>query len=457
MPEVASGSAFAPEIDAPRLGRGGNTTERERIDLEEAFEIVPGGALGGNALAPDVRFVFARGEGARIYDTSGNVYIDYCLGSGPLILGHAPEAVSRAIVDQVSRGTHAFAYLNENALTYARLLKEVVPCAERVRFCGSGSEATFHAMRLARSFTGREKVLKFEGGYHGHHDYAQVSTAPSVGSNFPAGRPDTSGIPGVVQDLTLIAPFNDLTAVEGILDAHEGEVAAIIVEPVQRIIWPEPGFLDGLKQLAAARGIVFIMDEVVTGLRYALGGAQEYFGIVPDLCTLGKIVGGGTPVAAVCGRADIMDQADPRNKGGDGFVYVNGTLNGNPLGMAAGMAMLEELRKPGVYQKLFDIACSVRATFSEILRDHRIPAICFGHGPMWHMLFTDREPRNFGDVIASDRKALVAFDTELIRAGIFVLPGNRRFVSLAHDETVIRDSAVAFERACQAFLAKANA
>ncbi|MEM9223094.1 MAG: aspartate aminotransferase family protein [Pseudomonadota bacterium] len=447
-------TAFPTEVVAPRLGRDGNTGERERVDLEEAFEIVSGGALGGNALAPDVRFVFARGEGARIYDTSGNVYIDYCLGSGPLVLGHAPAAVARAIVDQVGRGTHAFAYLNENALVYARLLKEIVPCAERVRFCGSGSEATFHAIRLARAFTGREKILKFEGGYHGHHDYAQVSTAPSVGSNFPVGRPDTSGIPGVVQDLVLVAPFNDLAAAAEILDAHEGEVAAIIVEPIQRIIWPGPGFLEGLKELAAARGIVFIMDEVVTGLRYALGGAQEYFGVVPDLCTLGKIVGGGTPVAAVCGRADLMEQADPRNKGGEGFVYVNGTLNGNPLGMAAGLATVEELRKPGFYENLFGIADNVRSTFTEILRDHQIPAICFGRGPMWHMLFTDREPRNFSDVIASDRKALMAFDTELIRAGIFVLPGNRRFVSIAHDKAVIRDSAVAFDRACKAFLAR---
>lgn len=443
-------------IAPPRLGRNGRMSERERADLSDAHDLLPGGALGGNALAEDTRFVFARGEGARFWDVSGNEYVDYCLGSGPLVLGHAHPAVSAAIAEQATKGSHFFAYLNENALAYARQLAAVVPCAQKVRFVGSGSEATFHAIRLARAFTGREKVLKFEGGYHGHHDYAQLSTTPGAGAPYPVGQPDTSGIPGVVRDLTLVAPYNDLEAAERILKDHAGEVAAIIVEPIQRIIWPEPGFLEGLKALAAAHGAVFILDEVVTGLRYALGGAQEYFGVVPDLCTMGKIVGGGTPVAAVCGRADLMDQADPRNKGGEGFVYVNGTLNGNPLGMAAGLATLAELSKPGVYARLFEIADEVRATFSEILNRTGVPAICFGKGPMWHILFTDREPRDYRDVLAADRKALGAFDHELIRAGLFVLPGNRRFVSLAHDEAAIADSAEAFEAACRSYMAKAG-
>ena len=457
MVDVVNAPAPTADASVRRLGRNGHLSARERRDLADAHDLLPGGALGGNALAEDVRFVFARGEGARFWDVSGNAYVDYCLGSGPMVLGHAHPAVVRAIADQATRGNHFFAYLNENAIEYARTIARIVPCAEKVRFVGSGSEATFHAIRLARAFTGREKVMKFEGGYHGHHDYAALSTMPSGPAPYPSPQPDSSGIPGIVRELMLVAPFNDLEAAERILDAHEGEVAAIIVEPIQRIIWPEPGFLEGLKALAAARGIVFILDEVVTGLRYALGGAQDYFGVVPDLCTMGKIIGGGTPVAAVCGRADIMDQADPRKKGGESFVYVNGTLNGNPLGMAAGLATVAELSRPGVYPRLFAIADRVRETFGEILARTGVPAICFGKGPMWHVLFTDREPRDYRDVIASDRKALVAFDHELIRHGIFVLPGNRRFVSLAHDEAAIAESAEAFEAACRSYMAKAKA
>ncbi|MEM8853815.1 MAG: aminotransferase class III-fold pyridoxal phosphate-dependent enzyme [Pseudomonadota bacterium] len=436
------------------LGRNGHLTAAERRDLEDAHILLPGGALGGNALAEDVRFVFSHGDGARFWDVSGNEYIDYCLGSGPLVLGHAHPAVAKAIAEQATRGSHFFAYLNENALELARKVAEIVPCADKVRFVGSGSEATFHAIRLARAFTGREKVLRFEGGYHGHHDYAQLSTAPSAVSQFPMPQPDTAGIPEVVRDLTLVAPFNDLDAVRQILDEAKDEVAAIIVEPIQRIIWPQEGFLEGLREITRERGIVMILDEVVTGLRYGLGGAQAYFGITPDLCTMGKIIGGGTPLAAVCGRADIMEQADPRNKGGDGFVYVNGTLNGNPLGCAAGLAIIEELSKPGVYDRLFEIGDAVREAFSTVLREESVPAICFGHGPMWHMLFTERVPHNYHGVIASDRKALMAFDTELIRAGVFVLPGNRRFVSLAHDERAIEDSAAAFAKACRAYKAR---
>lgn len=438
-------------VRSAALGRNGNLSDIERDQLSDAYSLLPGGALGGNALPDDLRFVFARGDGARLWDTSGNEYIDYCLGSGPLVLGHANKAVARAIADQAEKGSHFFAYLNENAVELARTLREIVPCAEMVRFVGSGSEASYHAIRLARAFTGRDKILKFEGGYHGHHDYAQLSTTPARAAQYPTPDPDTSGIPGVVRDLTLVAPFNDLEAVRTILDEHAGEVAAIIVEPIQRIIWPADGFLADLKALARERDIVFILDEVVTGLRYALGGAQEFFGVVPDLCTMGKVIGGGTPLAALCGRADIMSQADPRKKGGDGFVYVNGTLNGNPLSTAAGLATIGELSKPDVFPDLFRIGEDVRQTFRDILDSEGIPAICFGHGPMWHILFTRTEPRDYRDIINSDRKALVAFDHELIRAGLFVLPGNRRFVSLAHDASAIADSATAFERACHAF------
>jgi glutamate-1-semialdehyde 2,1-aminomutase len=395
--------------------------------------------------------VFSHGKGARFHDTSGNEYIDYCLGSGPLILGHAHPAVVEALSRQAARGTHFFAYLNEPGVRYAKKLVELVPCAEKLRFTTSGSDATFHAIRLARAFTGRERILKFEGAYHGHHDYAQLSTSPKHGVNYPTALPDSAGIPKTVQDLMLVAPYNDLDAVSDIVAAHAAELAAVIVEPIQRIISPAPGFLAGLREITAKHGVLLIFDEVVTGFRLALGGAQSYFGVIPDLCTLGKIVGGGTPVGAVAGRADILDQCDPRHKGEEGYVYQNGTLNGNPLGSAGALATLGELENPGVYETLFGRTEELRAGVGEVLRGNEMPAICFGEGPMWHILFTDRVPQNHRDVMAADGKALMRFDYELIRQGVFVLPGTRRFMSLAHTARDLEDTYAAVDRACHEF------
>lgn len=436
---------------APLLGRQGRLSDEERRLLADAYDVLPGGALGGNALPDDVRFVFHRGKGARFWDTSGNEYIDYCLGSGPLVLGHAHPAVINAVADQATRGTHFFAYLNEPSVRLATRVVASVPCAEKLRFTTSGSDATFHAIRLARAFTNRDKILKFEGAYHGHHDYSQLSTSPKAPVAYPQPQPDTSGIPQSVRDLMLVAPYNDLESTRAIVEKHAKEIAAIIVEPVQRIIAPVDGFLAGLRELTEQHGIVLIFDEVVTGFRFGMGGAQTYFGVKPDLCTLGKIIGGGTPVGAVVGRADILDQCDPRNKGEVGYVYQNGTLNGNPLGSAVAMAVLDELEKPGTFETLFDIAERARREIGEVLAANRIPAICFGMGPMWHILFTEREPRTHRDVMAADGKALMRFDQELIRNGIFVLPANRRFVSLAHGDRDIADTLVAVDRTCRKF------
>ena len=440
---------------APRtpLGRGGRTSDDEAALLDAACDLLPGGALGGNALPDDVRFVFSHGRGARFWDTSGNEYVDYCLGSGPLVLGHAHPAVVEAAARQAARGTHFFAYLNDMGLDLARRVVDLVPCAERVRFTTSGSEATFQAMRLARAFTGRSKVLKFEGAYHGNHDYAQLSTTPKRPVNYPTPLPDTAGIPEAVRDLTLVAPYNDLAAVRSLVAAHAAEIACIIVEPVQRIIAPAPGFLAGLRNVADEYGIVLVFDEVVTGFRMGLSGAQGFYGVVPDLCTLGKIVGGGAPVGAIAGRADLMDQCDPRRKGEDAFVYQNGTLNANPLSSAIAVATLRELQKPGVYDSLFAKAQALREAVSEVLRRNAMPAICFGTGPMWHILFTDREPRNHRDVMAADAGSLMRFDHQLIREGIFVLPGTRRFISLAHEARDIDDTCAAVDAACRRFQA----
>jgi glutamate-1-semialdehyde 2,1-aminomutase len=438
-------------IDAiPQIGRQGRLSEKERREFEDAEQLLPGGALGGNALPRDVRFVFARGKGARFWDTSENEYIDYVLGSGTLFLGHAHPKIQAAVADQVTRGTHFFAYLNEQAIDLARRLRRHIRCAERIRFTTSGSDSTFHAIRLARGFTGRSKVLKFEGAYHGTHDYAQLSTAPKRPTNYPTPVPDTAGIPESVRELMLVAPYNDSDTLASILREHGRDIAAVIVEPIQRIISPLPGFLESVRELTKRHEIVMIMDEVVTGLRYGLGGAQGYFGVIPDLATYGKIIGGGLPVGAVAGRADIMDQADPGKKGKAEYVYQNGTLQGHPLGCAAGLASLDVLEEPGVYQRVFAQADKLREGLQRVFDDERMGIRVFGDGPMWHMLFTDKIPVNWRDMLASDLQKLAILEPELIRAGLFVLPQNRRFISIQHTDDDLAATFEAAARACRA-------
>ena len=433
----------------PALGRR-VTGAAEAAQFASAQQTLPGGALGGNALPGDTRFVFSHGKGGRFWDTSGNEYIDFVLGSGAMLLGHGHPAIAAAVAEQALRGTHFFAYLNEPAVRLAERVLPYMPCAERVRFTTSGSESTFHAIRLARGFTGRAKVLKFEGAYHGTHDYAQLSTTPKQLSNFPTAVPDTAGIPEVVQDLMLVAPYNDLDTLAALVAAHRDELAAVIVEPIQRIISPEPGFLEGVREITRANGVVMIMDEVVTGFRYGLTGAQGYFGVTPDLATYGKIIGGGLPVGAVAGRADIMDQADPAQKGKPGYVYQNGTLQGHPLGCAAAHATLDVLEAPGFYPRVFATADRLRQGLQAVLDRHGMGLLVFGDGPMWHITAASQPPRNWRDILASDTARVAALDAALLREGIFVLPGNRRFVSSEHTEADLDAFFAAADRACRA-------
>ncbi|MCO5089523.1 aminotransferase class III-fold pyridoxal phosphate-dependent enzyme [Bosea sp. (in: a-proteobacteria)] len=444
---TASTSADA----VPSIGRHGRLSERERGEFATAERLLPGGALGGNALPGDAKFVFARGDGSRFWDASGNEYIDYVLGSGTMFVGHAHPRIQEAVTEQVKRGTHFFAYLNEQAIELAARVTPHIRCAERIRFTTAGSDSTFHAIRLSRAFTGRSKVLKFEGAYHGVHDYAQLSTAPKTLNNFPNPLPDTAGIPEVVQDLMLVAPFNDEETLASILAEHGHDIAAVIIEPIQRIISPKPGFLQAVRDLTRKHGIVMILDEVVTGFRYGLGGAQAYFDITPDLATYGKIIGGGLPVGAVAGRADILDQANPSNKGKPGYVYQNGTLQGHPLGCAAALATMDILEEPGLYDRVFAMADKLRAGLQKVFDDNRMGLLVFGEGPMWHMLFTDKVPQNWRDIVATDTGKLARFEAEMIKQGLFVLPNNRRFISIRHDERDLADTFAAADRACKAF------
>jgi glutamate-1-semialdehyde 2,1-aminomutase len=418
--------------------------EESRL-LEKAARYLPGGALGSYRFPDELAFVVARAQGSKLYDGSGREYIDYLLGSGPMVLGHAHPAVVAAVSAQLEKGSTYF-LVNEPAILLAEEICRAVPCAEQVRFTTSGSEATFFALRLARAYRKRDRILKFEGGYHGNHDYALMSSTPRSPKAFPAAQPDSAGIPQVLEGEVLIAPYNDLATAEALLAAHGTELAAVIVEPFQRVIRPVPGFLEGLRALTRRHGIPLIFDEVVTGFRFAYGGAQEYYGVVPDLAAFGKIIGGGFPLAAVCGGTALMQSLDPGLEGKPEFVAQVGTLNGNPVAAAAGLATLAELRKPGAYERLFRTGAAIRDGLAALVQQAGVPAQVIGEPPLFDVVFTDRPIVDYRTMLTGDRTLLRSFNQECLKRGI--LKGSQKlYVSLAHTEADVAATLEAFRGA----------
>lgn len=390
----------------------------------------------------------ATASGSRIIDVEGSEWIDYVCGAGALILGHQPPDVVEAVQRQAGRTLHQYGALTDVAIELADLVVAAIPGAERMVFTTTGSEATAYAMRIARAATGKPKILKFEGAFHGNHDYAGVAVSPGEPSPYPQGVPFSDGTPDAVRDTMLISPYNDLDAVADMARRHAHELAGIIVEPIQRIISPLPGFLEGLRSLCDETGLVLIFDEVVTGFRLSYGGAQEYFGVEADIASYGKIIGGGGPMGAVVGKAELVDLTHPDRQGSSGFVYASGTLHGNPLGAAAGLATLGHLADPGFYESVAEATERLAEGLRRVLADQRIPAIVETIGSIWQILHMPRSPTTYTDFLSSDRAANVALDLELMRNGINVIPGLRRFVSAAHGEDDFDSTVAALERAC---------
>jgi glutamate-1-semialdehyde 2,1-aminomutase len=409
---------------------------RSRELLAVAQSVLPGACLGQNSLPAELSFVAARGEGARLVDLRGRTYLDYVLGSGPLLLGHAHPALVRAVQEQVGRGS-TFFWLSEPSIQLAEAVVQAVPCAEQVRFVSTGTEATMFACRMARAFTRREKILKFEGGWHGLHDYAMVGNwrVPSE-APYPYPGPDVGGIPRGALESVLIAPFNDLETTEGIAARHRADLAAIIVEPLQRAIRPQPGFLAGLRRLADRLGALLIFDEVVTGFRLAYGGAQEHYGVVPDLAVFGKALTGGFSLAAIAGRAGVMATADPARKGSLDYAALSGTLSGNALACAAGVAALGELRRPGVYPRLHALGERLRSGLARRAAGLGVPLQAIGDGPLAQVLFVDPAADLHTDraTRAADLGKAGRFAIECLRRGIFTLPHTKLYLSLAHTD-----------------------
>lgn len=414
--------------------------------LQTAERCLPGACLGMMYLPPDIRMVMVRGQGSRLFDASGKEYIDYMLGSGPLILGHARPEVVEAVQRQVVAGSTFFA-LNEPAIQLAEVLVEAVPCGEAVRFQTTGSEATFAALRLARAATGRPKVLKFEGGWHGGHDLGQLSSFPSEPAPFPEAVPDCDGITPAARQDVLVAPFNDPETTTALIERYHQEIAAVIVEPLQRVLKPEPPFLESLRESTRKYGIVLVFDEIVTGFRLAWGGAQERYGVVPDLACYGKAMAGGYPLSAVVGRKEIMKLADPRQKGHGPYCFLSGTLTGNPIASAAGLAALQILRQPGTYERLHALGERLARGLCQAGAAAGVPLQVLGDGPVRQVLFTEHRPlRTHRDLLHADRKKATQFGYELIRRGIYCTPGGKLYLSLAHsDDDVDRTVAIAAE------------
>jgi glutamate-1-semialdehyde 2,1-aminomutase len=413
--------------------------------LDRARQRLPGGVLGTSRYADDVGFVVKHGKGSKIYDVSGREYIDYVMASGPMVLGHAHPAVVAAVRAQLESGTTYF-MVTEPIIELAEEICRAVPCAEQVRFTSTGSEATFFALRVARTARQRDKILKFEGGYHGAHDYSMMSSTPRSPKAFPAPVPDSSGIPHSLEAEVLIAPFNDLATVEGIVATHADELAAVIIEPFQRLIPPRPGFLQGLREITRRHGILLVFDEVVTGFRLAYGGAQQYYGVVPDIACVGKIVGGGFPLAAVCASADLMRPFDPGQDGKGDFISQSGTLNGNPIAAVAGLATLAELRKPGAYERFHGTGGRLMAGLAELARKSGLPAQVVGEPVLFDILFTREPVIDYRSLQKADGALARTFTTELIKRGV-VKNTQKMYMSLAHTDADVARTLEACEDA----------
>ncbi len=405
--------------------------------------MLPGGSFGNFASEVVIR----EGHGGRVWDESGNEYVDFLLGSGPMLIGHAHPAVTAAVQDQVAQGTTFFAN-NRQGIRLAEAIVAAVPCAEKVRFVSTGTEADAYAMRLARAFRKRDKILKFEGGFHGMSDYSLMSLAPKRSGNFPQAVPDSPGIPQSLSDEMLIAPFNDAETVASIVREHRDELAGVIVEPFQRIIPPAPGFLAALRKITAENGIPLIFDEIVTGFRFAYGGAQEYYGVVPDICTVGKVVGGGFPLAAIAGRADIMSHFDRAAAGEAGYMVQMGTLSGNPVAAVAGLATLEVLREPGAYERLFATGRELMAELKRLLQRAGLAAQVVGEPPLFDVIFASGQMRDYRDTLRGDVELQRRFNALLRARGVLKGEG-KYYVSLAHTADDVRHTCKAWASAIE--------
>jgi glutamate-1-semialdehyde 2,1-aminomutase len=409
---------------------------KSEVLFGEALKCIPGGvnspvrafrAVGGQP------FFVNKAKGAHVWDVDGNDYVDYVGTWGPAILGHAHPKIIKAVQDAAEHGT-SFGIPNPFEVTMAKLICSLVPSVEKVRMCNSGTEATMSAIRLARGFSKRDKIIKFDGCYHGHADSLLVKAGSGA---LTFGNPDSAGVPAAFTQHTIVVPYNEVEPLKAAFEANKGQIAGIIVEPVPGnagLYLPKPGFLEFLREITKANGALLIFDEVMTGFRLAKGGAQERFRITPDLSCFGKVIGGGLPVGAFGGRAEIMDCLAPV-----GPVYQAGTLSGNPVAMAAGIAALEELMSDNAYAKLEGCGAQLETGMRDAAKSANVPVQFNRCGSMFCGYFTSEPVHNLADAMKSDRERFKKYFHGMLEEGIYLAPSQFEagFVSTAHTSSDI--------------------
>lgn len=418
---------------------------KSKLLYEKAKELMPGGVNSPVRAYKPYPFFTSHAKGSKLYDVDGNEYIDYCLAYGPLILGHANPDVKRAVAEQLEKGT-MYGTPTEGEVILAEVIKNSYASVEMLRLVNTGTEATMHAIRAARGYTGRDKIVKFEGCYHGAHDHVLVK-AGSGATTF--GAPDSLGIPEETTKNTIVLPYNNLKALEDAISQNRGEFAAVILEPVignAGVILPEKGYLREVRRITEEEDIVLIADEVITGFRLALGGAQEYYGFEADLTTLGKIMGGGFPIAAYGGKREIMEQISPLGK-----VYQASTFSGNPVSVVAGLTALKILLngRGTLYKRLENAGNVIRKGLNDITEDTGHAAVLNGLASMYQIFFTDEPVIDYVTAKRSDTAKFMRYQRELMERGVFIPPSQFEtcFISTAHSDEDLSETLEAMDAA----------
>lgn len=404
-----------------------------------SWRVFPAGSNGEYGLPPDLCTVLDHGHGCRVRDLDGREYLDFTMGWGSVLLGHAHERLVEAVVRQVAHGAN-FAHVNTHALELAERLVALSPACDQVRFCASGTEATLQCLRLARGHRRRAGVLKFEGAYHGQHDVGTVSLFGRELRPWPKPEPLGAGMPASESSHVLVAPFNDAAVATNLIARHADDLAAVIVEPLHRCLPPAPGFLAAVREACTAHGVLLVFDEVVTGFRLAVGGAQERYGVVPDLVAYGKALGGGHPLGAYGGRAEIMALVREERITGDDYVWTASTLGGNPVSCAAALALLDEIGQPGFHRRLDHLGVVLREGMQEAVDAAGLAATVIGEGPLAQVVFRRGPVRSSREIWQATPSLGRQLMLGLFARGVFLNPmGTKLYLSAAHDEPVIAD------------------
>ena len=406
---------------------------------DRALQAFTGGISNGEfGIEAEDILVIERGKGCRLWDTSGREFIDFSMAWGSCLVGHGRPEVVNAVSKQAPMGSN-FAHLNNHVLELAEEIQSISPAAEKLRFCASGTEANMYCQRIARGYTKRKKILKFEGAYHGADEIGVTSLFPKKMLEFPLPEPTSAGVLDV-NNLLLVAPYNNLQATHQIIEQHKHEIAAVIIEPLQRCIPPEEGFLEGVRSICTDNDLLLIFDEVVTGFRLAYGGAQEYYGVVPDMIAYGKAMGGGYPIGAFGGKKEIMEMVNEHRIGGDNYVWMASTLGGNPISSIAALAALSVYKQPKTYERLHQLGKYLRQGMRKVLSQRQLKGQIIGDGPLAQVIFTEEPALNYRAINKGNKELVRKILLSLFRKGVFLNPmGSKLYLSIAHNEAVIND------------------